>query len=136
MIKDKQLYEIPDFTGYYINKQGQVFSTLAKGCRDKYDLTKRVNPKELTYRFTKTGYARVMMRRDSTNKREDVYVHRIMAELFLDNPNNLSDVNHKDSNPANNRLENLEWLSHKDNLTYGELYGHKGRNKEGKFTYK
>ena len=76
------------------------------------------------------------MRRDSTNKREDVYVHRIVAEMFIDNPNNLSDVNHKDSNPENNHVDNLEWLSHRDNLEYGFTYGNKTRNKLGQFAHK
>ena len=48
------------------------------------------------------------MRRESTNKREDVYVHRIIAQLFIPNPNNLLEVNHKDSNPSNNHKNNLE----------------------------
>ncbi len=77
------------------------------------------------------------MRRDSTNQREDIYVHRIIASLFIPNPYNLSDVNHKDSNPSNNCVENLEWLSHKDNLEYGfSDNGNKTRNKLGQFKHK
>lgn len=77
------------------------------------------------------------MRRDSTNKREDVFVHRIMATVFLPNPNNFSDVNHKDSNPQNNKLSNLEWMSHKENLEYGfSIYGHKIRDENGRFARK
>lgn len=132
----EKLYEIPNFTGYYATKSGKIFSTLAKGCRNRYDLTKRIEPKELNYRYTKTGYARVYMRRESTNKREDIYVHRIIAELFIENPNNLSDVNHKDNNRSNNKAENLEWLSHKDNLKYGLIYGNIKRNELGQFTHK
>lgn len=131
----EELYEIPDFAGYYATKSGKIFSTLARGCRDRYNLTKRVEPKELKYRIV-NGYARVYMRRESTNKREDVYVHRIIAELFIENPNNLSDVNHKDNNRSNNEAENLEWLSHKDNLEYGLIYGNRTRNKLGQFTHK
>ena len=77
------------------------------------------------------------MRRDSTNQREDIYVHRIIASLFITNPYNLSDVNHKDSNPSNNCVENLEWLSHKDNLEYGfSDNGNKARNELGQFKHK
>lgn len=76
------------------------------------------------------------MRRNSTDKREDVYVHRIIAQMFIPNPMNLSDINHKDSNPANNNVENLEWLSHEDNLNYGFIYGNKVRNEKGQFCHK
>lgn len=132
----KELIEIPDFAGYFASKDGKIYSTLAKGCRNRYDLSKRIEPKELNYRETKTGYLRVYMRRESTNKREDVYVHRIIASLFIPNPNNFTDVNHKDSNPKNNNINNLEWLSHKDNLEYGFKYGNKTRNEKGQFAHK
>ena len=52
---------------------------------------------------------------DKNKKRNKIYVHRLVAEHFLDNPMNLRDVHHKDSNPKNNDISNLEWLSHKDN---------------------
>lgn len=93
----EELYDIPDFTGYKINKQGEVYSVISQGCRDRFDKSKWQSPKKLSVRKTETGYCRVYMRRDSTNKREDVYIHRIMAELFIPNPKNLTDVNHKDS---------------------------------------
>jgi hypothetical protein len=46
-------------------------------------------------------------------------VHRLVAQAFIPNPNNLSDVNHKDENRKNNNVENLEWMSHVDNCNYG-----------------
>lgn len=46
-----------------------------------------------------------------------VYIHRLVAEHFLENPNALRDVHHKDSNPLNNDVSNLQWLSHKDNCS-------------------
>lgn len=48
-------------------------------------------------------------------------VHRLVAKAFVPNPNNLSDVNHKDENKLNNNANNLEWLSHKDNMNYGSV---------------
>ncbi len=130
------LKEIPNFIGYYASEDGKIYSTLAKGCRDRHDLSKRVEPKELKYRKTKTGYCRVCMRRESTGDRGDVYVHRIVAELFIPNPKNLSDVNHIDCNPSNNRADNLEWVSHKENLEYGFTHGNRARDALGQFTHK
>ena len=46
-------------------------------------------------------------------------VHRIVAETFIPNPNNLKTVNHKDENKENNNVDNLEWMSLYDNLHYG-----------------
>lgn len=43
-------------------------------------------------------------------------IHRLVAEAFIPNPNNLPEVNHKDKNRQNNRVENLEWSSRVDNL--------------------
>ena len=49
------------------------------------------------------------------NKQTNHFVHRLVAQTFIPNPKNLSDVNHIDHNKENNKLSNLEWLSHKDN---------------------
>jgi len=46
-------------------------------------------------------------------------VHRLVALAFIDNPLNLSTVNHKDCNPLNNNMDNLEWCTTRYNTTYG-----------------
>jgi hypothetical protein len=45
-------------------------------------------------------------------------IHRLVAEVYLPNPNNLSDVDHIDGDRANNHLSNLRWLSHGDNIKH------------------
>ena len=46
-------------------------------------------------------------------------VHRLVAETFIANPQNLPEVNHKDENSLNNQVDNLEWCTRKYNLNYG-----------------
>ena len=46
-------------------------------------------------------------------------INRLVAELFIPNPDNLPEVNHIDENTDNNRIDNLEWCTHKYNMNYG-----------------
>lgn len=52
-------------------------------------------------------------------KRKYKYVHRIVAETYLNNRENGTEVNHKDENKSNNSVDNLEWITHKENVNYG-----------------
>lgn len=61
---------------------------------------------------TKFGYLRVPVRND---KKKLASIHRLVALTFLLNPHSKSEVNHIDGNKANNRLENLEWCTSKEN---------------------
>lgn len=47
------------------------------------------------------------------------YVHRLVAAAYLPNPNNYTDVNHRDENKQNNDVSNLEWCDHSYNMNYG-----------------
>lgn len=46
------------------------------------------------------------------------YVHRLVAKAFIPNPDGLTEVNHKDEDPSNNIVNNLEWVNHKENIRY------------------
>lgn len=62
------------------------------------------------------GYVVLTLR--NVNGEHKKYLHRAVAEAFLDNPCNYRTVNHKDGNPSNNIASNLEWLSYSDNCKH------------------
>ena len=55
----------------------------------------------------------------SPKERKRINVHRLVAIAFLENPNNYPEINHKDENPQNNCVSNLEWCTRKYNMNYG-----------------
>lgn len=59
------------------------------------------------------GYAIASMSKDSTHYRR--YVHRLVAEAFIPNPDGKPEVNHIDGNKRNNRVDNLEWVTRAEN---------------------
>ena len=63
------------------------------------------------------GYRRVELNKDGKPKK--FMVHRLVAMAFIDNPNNLPQVNHKDEDKTNNCVSNLEWCDVKYNSCYG-----------------
>ncbi len=66
----------------------------------------------------KDGYLRAPLSL-GLHKYKYIFVHRLVAEAFLDNPNNYPCINHKDENKENNSVYNLEWCTHKYNSNYG-----------------
>ena len=66
----------------------------------------------------KDGYKHVILSKNG--KPKTGWVHRLVAEAFLSNPDKLPVVNHKDENPANNCVENLEWCTHSYNNSYND----------------
>ena len=65
----------------------------------------------------KTGYLMVSLSKNG--KTQTKYIHKLVAEAFIDNPNNFICVNHLDENKKNNNVDNLGWCNHKINNNYG-----------------
>ncbi len=66
------------------------------------------------------GYKFVRLSKNGENPKP-VYIHRLVAENWIDNPlpDVFTEINHIDENRSNNRVENLEWISHIDNINFG-----------------
>lgn len=56
-------------------------------------------------------------------KKVHLLVHRVIAACFIPNPDNLPEVNHKDNNPKNNTMSNLEWCTSQYNTNYKKNFG-------------
>jgi hypothetical protein len=67
----------------------------------------------------RNGYKRVYLWLNGSKK--NFCVHRLVAEAFIPNPLNLTDVNHIDEDKDNNSASNLEWCSHSYNMNYGSV---------------
>jgi hypothetical protein len=65
---------------------------------------------------TKKGYLRVMLAKNGVHKK--IYVHRLVAQHFIPNIKNKAQVNHKNGTKADNRVENLEWVTMLENIAH------------------
>lgn len=63
------------------------------------------------------GYMSVYLFKDG--KREKYYIHRLVAEAYIPNPDNLETVDHIDGNKEHNYINNLQWMTHEDNVRKG-----------------
>ena len=73
----------------------------------------------LKQHINKGGYYYVCLLKNGKHK--NYYVHRLVAEAFIDNPDNLPQVNHKDENKTNNSVDNLERCTNEYNHNYGTI---------------
>lgn len=71
----------------------------------------------------KNGYVRVRFENKCLDGVIRTTVHRLVAEAFVPNPNNLPEVNHIDRNRANNHANNLEWVTHSENMRHSYNLG-------------
>lgn len=101
----KKVDEYPD---YYVSNLGNV-----------QKLLKTRHPLNIRPRVHSQGYLRVNLSKGK--KKKDFYIHRLVADLFVENPDpdNLIQVNHLNEVKTDNRSENLEWCTHKYNSNYG-----------------
>jgi hypothetical protein len=84
---------------YYITKEGVIYNSITK---------RTIRPYIKKFKKSSNYYC-VMLHLDK--KQKHFLLHRILAECFIPNLNNLPQINHKDGNSLNNNLSNLEWSS-------------------------
>ena len=126
--------KIPDYEGYFIEDTGKVYCNLGRGCRRDIMSCRTVQPYEIKPRLTQHGYARVCMRNPRTNKRDDKYIHRLVAESFIPNPEHKKYVNHKNYIRDCNTVDNLEWNTAKENTDYTMSSNHLIRDCSGRYS--
>lgn len=102
----KEISWSPD---YFISSYGRVKSYK----KDK------INGILLKLRIDQKGYITIQLPNIYTGKHKRTGVHRLVAEAFIPNPESKGDVNHIDEDKSNNRVDNLEWMTRKENLNYG-----------------
>ena len=90
---------------YEVSDQGRVRSM-------KFGKERILKPGKI-----QNGYLKVNLWKNGEMKQ--CKVHRLVAQTFIPNPQNLTEVNHKDENKTNNSVQNLEWCDRKYNCNYG-----------------
>lgn len=85
--------------------------------------TRTVKGRELNPYTTANGYKMVSLGLNMSRKRSCVFVHRLVASAFCDNPENRKIVHHKDGDKANNTAQNLEWSTKSENFFHAMVAG-------------
>lgn len=111
--------DINEYNGIYqISNFGRI-----KRLKDKYHIKDKI----LKPFITETGYLRISL--CNKNIKKTYRVHRLVAEAFIPNLNNLPCINHKDENKQNNNVNNLEWCTHQYNNTYGTFIERRSKSR-------
>ena len=116
MWKDVAEYE----DTYKISENGEVFSK-DRMCVDSLGRKRFRKGQKINPDIAPNGYYRVTLAKNG--RKRQVYLHRLLAEHFIPNPLNLPQVNHKDGNKLNCKLENLEWVTVQENVIHAYKNG-------------
>ena len=100
---------------YQVSNMGRV-RRLTRNRRGKNNSLNPIQGRILKLE-TSSGYKRIRLYKN--NKGKHFQIHRLVAMAFIPNPDNLPQVNHKDENRINNRVDNLEWCTQEYNINYG-----------------
>ena len=99
--------EINGFPGYFITPDGKVYTTRKCSGNPKGELREKAQLND------RKGYKRLKL--SNSGKHKAFRVHRLVAEAFIPNPDNLPQVNHIDEDKSNNHVDNLEWVTARQN---------------------
>ena len=108
--------DIKHYEGLYkVSDNGEIWS-YPKTWKSNNGGTNNHNGKKLKGGLASTGYYQVSLTTDKQSK--NYYIHRLVAETFIANPENHPFINHKDGNKINNNISNLEWCTPQENETH------------------
>ena len=110
--EEYKIYTTENGRQYKVYKNGRVF-TLPFSYTDTMGRIREFSEKECVPGKTKDGYFELNL---GGRNSEKWLLHRLVAYVWLDNPNNFKTVDHKDGNKANNCVENLEWVTLEENI--------------------
>ena len=111
------LYEVSNYGNIRSLDKLQDFPLFTSGGTKKQEIISRlVKGKQMKTTLANNGYLVVGLYKDK--KPYQKLVHRLVAETFIENPDNKLTVNHIDSNKQNNMVDNLEWATQKENVMH------------------